>query len=238
MNFKHIFICVLWLLSLVLVGRLTWEYTSSQSSPEKHGEYVTRPFLTGRAGDAAPRRKASSYDVSRPRVESFVFDPNEADTSQLLRLGLTPAQVRSICRHRARGYVYSSKEDFSRVPFLTKGQWAHLAPLIRIGEQYQLLLPRESRAEAAVYSDTLLRTQSVKEERPSGRDTSSVIPRVNLNRDSFKRLVGHPFLSFVQVKALKAFQRRYGAVHNMSELLALSEFSAADTARLSPYVDF
>ena len=237
MNIKHVSVAVLWLLSLVLTGRLTWEYTSRQSAPEeKDGN--SRLLFPERTRSAASHRETASYDVSRPSVESFVFDPNEADTSQLLRLGLTPAQVRSICRHRAKGYVYSSKEDFSRVPFLTKGQWARLEPLIRIGEQYQLLSPRGSRAERAVQADTLRRAQSAGEERPSGRDSSAVIPRVNLNRDSFKRLVNHPFLSFEQVKALRNFQRRYGTLHNMSELLALAEFSPEDTVRLSPYADF
>ena len=77
------------------------------------------------------------YAVPKTAVESFPFDPNEADSTQLLRLGLTPAQVRSIYRHRAKGYVYSTSEDFARTPFMTKGQWNHLKPLIKIGDQYK-----------------------------------------------------------------------------------------------------
>ena len=77
------------------------------------------------------------YAVPKTAVESFAFDPNEADSTQLLRLGLTPAQVRSIYRHRAKGYVYSTPEDFARTPFMTKGQWNRLKPLIKIGDQYK-----------------------------------------------------------------------------------------------------
>lgn len=85
----------------------------------------------------APSFRNSYYAVPKTAVESFPFDPNEADSTQLLRLGLTPAQVRSIYRHRAKGYVYSTPEDFARTPFMTKGQWDHLKPLIKIGDQYK-----------------------------------------------------------------------------------------------------
>ena len=90
--------------------------------------------------------KACYYAVPKTALESFPFDPNEADSTQLLRLGLTPAQVRSIYRHRAKGYVYSTPEDFARTPFMTKGQWNHLKPLIKIGDQYRLLNATDNRS--------------------------------------------------------------------------------------------
>lgn len=45
----------------------------------------------------------------------FPFDPNTADSTQLLRLGLRPWQVRSIYKYRARGGVYRRPEDFARL---------------------------------------------------------------------------------------------------------------------------
>lgn len=235
MNLKKTSLYALWLMSLVLVGRLTWEYTSKENKKEAAPSVVARPS-THYSGSPAVKEETSYYGQAKPQPESFVFDPNEADSTQLLRLGLTPAQVRSIYRHRAKGYSYSSKEDFSRLPFLTKGQWAHLEPLIRIGEQYQLLSPPNKVPAKTAQTDTLSSQQSLKET-PRAKD-SVFISRVNINRDSFKRLVNHPFLSYDQVKALKNFQRRYGNIHNMAELLVLAEFTVEDTLRLSPYVDF
>lgn len=87
------------------------------------------------------------YAVDASLPESFPFDPNEADSTQLLRLGLAPFQVRSIYRYRAKGGRFSTKDDFRRVYRLTNEQWDHLAPLIRIGKKYQLvdLSPEPSR---------------------------------------------------------------------------------------------
>ena len=195
------------------------------------------------------------YAVARPAVESFPFDPNEADSTQLLRLGLTPAQVRSIYRHRAKGYVYSSPEDFARTPFMTKGQWDRLKPLIRIGDQYKpvnLNLESHLNLESknlASRQDSIVNSQHSNkpnaeklaysaEARRMSMDEIHELSPVNLNESSFKDLVRHPFLSYEQVKAVKNFQRKYGRIRNMTELLILPEFTVEDTIRLSPYLQF
>ena len=190
--------------------------------------------------------KSRYYAVPKTAVESFAFDPNEADSTQLLRLGLTPAQVRSIYRHRAKGYVYSTPEDFARTPFMTKGQWNHLKPLIKIGDQYRLLNATDNRSSltdnrsplSAPTADSLATvSRSVRSENQDSIFHSSFFI-INLNESSFKDLVHHPFLSYEQVKAVKNFQRKYGRIRNMTELLILPEFTVEDTLRLSPYLQF
>ena len=46
------------------------------------------------------------YDTGKRKAELFAFDPNTADSTQLLRLGLTPWQVRNIYKYRAAGGIY------------------------------------------------------------------------------------------------------------------------------------
>ena len=183
--------------------------------------------------------KARYYAVPKTAVESFVFDPNEADSTQLLRLGLTPAQVRSIYRHRAKGYVYSTPEDFARTPFMTKGQWNRLKPLIKIGDQYRLLNANDNvndNENANSRKDTLHSSLFTLHSRKDTLHSSLLV--LHLNDDGFKTLLRHPFLSYEQVKAVKNFQRKYGRIRNMTELLILPEFTVEDTVRLSPYLQF
>ena len=71
------------------------------------------------------------------QVERFYFDPNTADSTDLLRLGLSPWSVRSIYRYRAKGGVYRRPNDFARVYGLTQKQYRELAPYIRISDDYQ-----------------------------------------------------------------------------------------------------
>lgn len=70
-------------------------------------------------------------------VETFPFDPNTADSSQLIRLGLQSWQVRNIYKYRARGGVYRKKEDFARLYGLTVKDYHRLEPYIRISSDYQ-----------------------------------------------------------------------------------------------------
>ncbi len=92
-----------------------------------------------------PQNTIAAYKTKKPRYyaqpvaprDSFPFDPNTADSTQLLRLGLTPSMVRGIYKFRSMGYTYSHPDDFARVPGMTRGLWAHLRPLIRIAPEFQ-----------------------------------------------------------------------------------------------------
>lgn len=72
------------------------------------------------------------------RVETFAFDPNTADSSTLLRLGLLPWQIRNIHTYRARGGRYRKAEDFKRMYGMTEETFERLRPYIRIDSAYQL----------------------------------------------------------------------------------------------------
>ena len=87
---------------------------------------------------------ADVYAVPKRNVETFCFDPNTADSTTLLRLGLQSWQVRNIYKFRARGGVYQCKEDFAYVYGLTAKDYKRLAPYIRISSDY---LPASSLAE-------------------------------------------------------------------------------------------
>lgn len=77
------------------------------------------------------------YNVEKREPELFPFDPNTADSAQLLRLGLRPWQVRSIYKYRAAGGIYRRPIDFARVYGITQGQYRRLEPYIRIASDYQ-----------------------------------------------------------------------------------------------------
>lgn len=74
------------------------------------------------------------YQVSEEkRGELFYFDPNEADSTQFLRLGLRPYIVRNIYKYRAKGGVFRKPDDFSKLYGLSHEIFERLKPYIRIG---------------------------------------------------------------------------------------------------------
>lgn len=91
------------------------------------------------------RQDTRYYAVGGRQTELFPFDPNTADSTALLRLGLQPWQVRNIYKYRARGGVYRRPEDFARLYGLTVGQYRRMKPYIRISGDF---LPAASLPEA------------------------------------------------------------------------------------------
>lgn len=86
---------------------------------------------------AADNRHAGPYyRVEERHTELVPFDPNTADSTTLLRLGLQPWQVRNIYKYRAAGGIYREPQDFARLYGLTRGQYRRLRPYIRISDDY------------------------------------------------------------------------------------------------------
>ena len=84
----------------------------------------------------APKRQ-KYYQEPTVVAERFPFDPNTADSTQLLRLGLQPWQVRNIYKYRAAGGVYRRPKDFAKLYGLTVKQYRELEPYIRISADYR-----------------------------------------------------------------------------------------------------
>lgn len=85
------------------------------------------------------RYHESPIDEGTPIRETrlFAFDPNTADSTELLQLGLQRWQVRNIYRYRRAGGIYRRPQDFARLYGLTAGQYRKLEPYIRISPDYQ-----------------------------------------------------------------------------------------------------
>lgn len=88
-------------------------------------------------GNGGGQQAVAYYDTGGRRAELFPFDPNTADSTQLLRLGLAPWQVRNIYKYRAAGGIYRQPHDFARLYGLTAGQYRRLEPYIRISDDYR-----------------------------------------------------------------------------------------------------
>ena len=88
-------------------------------------------------GNGGGQQAVAYYDTGGRRAELFPFDPNTADSTQLLRLGLAPWQDRNIYKYRAAGGIYRQPRDFARLYGLTAGQYRRLEPYIRISDDYR-----------------------------------------------------------------------------------------------------
>ena len=119
-----------WVLLLVIIGLAI--KTSPNSTERESAQSVP---LRGGSEESLPQEQP---------FETFPFDPNTADSTTLLRLGLSPWQVRSVYRYRAKHGRYHVPEDFMRLPGMTNEQWERLKPCIQIGKKYQYVAPLQT----------------------------------------------------------------------------------------------
>lgn len=145
-----IFLLAVVVLSAVVVGIMDKGGMSSQLA---RTDSLTADSSIRKA--AVRRGVQYIYNVETVRRKLSAFDPNTADSTLLLSLGLQPWQVRSIYRYRAKGGIYRQPSDFARLYGLTVKQYKELLPYIHISDEYK--------TAAEVYG----RTDAVR----SGRDT-------------------------------------------------------------------
>ena len=142
-------------------------------------------FLTGgerdgetASGDSLALRQNSKkqsntyYYVAPKKVERFAFDPNTADSTQLLRLGLQPWQVRNIYKYRAAGGIYREPKDFAKLYGLTVKQYHELEPYIHISSDY---LPASTLVERKQASQSVVRDSSQHHYPVKIRETEQVV---------------------------------------------------------------
>lgn len=162
-----------WLAILALV--LLWAYSNRESQESDHGNAATADSLSRNARHNRNfTSKTYTYAVPETPVESFPFDPNTADSTTLLRLGLAPWQVQTIYKYRAKHGRYHRPEDFKRLPGMTAELWDRLGKYVTIAPKYRYLelspekksfpsrgktkaqeLPRHKTPEIVVTTDSL-----------------------------------------------------------------------------------
>ena len=115
-----------------------------------------------------------TYAVPETPVESFPFDPNTADSTTLLRLGLAPWQVKAIYNYRAKHGRYHTAEDFKRLPGMTLELWERLGKYVTIDKKYRYLdVPPVSRTRSSTSSVPEKKTQT--ETTPQTKPSDSIM---------------------------------------------------------------
>lgn len=166
-----------------------------------------------REAGSSDKRIPQYYDQGQVRVERFTFDPNTADSTQLLRLGLAPYMVRGIYKYRANGGVYRRAEDFARVPGLTQRQYRELKPYIRISPDYLPASELPEVRERYHEYDTVLHPRKISEQE-----------RVALNVADTTQLKRVPGIGSYFARAIVNYGRRLGGYVSVDQLDEIEDF--------------
>ena len=161
------------------------------------------------------------YASAQNSEELFCFDPNTADSTALLKLGLRPWQVRNIYKYRAHGGIYRKPEDFARLYGLSAHQYKRLLPYIRIAMEYQMT--------AAEYVGNTYdnRRQGINSE----KTTPSYYPRkistgehIILNTADTTQLMRVPGIGSYYSKVIMRYGERLGGYVSIDQLDEIEDF--------------
>ena len=189
----------------------------------------TMIFLTGGdSTESTTQQKDSSqsrtnknyiYDSYTPKkVERFTFDPNTADSTQLLRLGLQDWQVRNIYKYRAAGGIYRKPLDFAKLYGLTVKQYRELEPYIRISSDYQPASTLVNEKESYTRKDT---KDSVTYQRPSKiKETEHIV----LNTADTTSLMTIPGIGPYYARKIVQYGNRLGGYVSVDQLDEIDDF--------------
>lgn len=194
------------LMSLIFFCLERGEETAERMSESLDGD--TFPALVRR--DSVPVVPASGYYRQKEAFvpETFFFDPNTADSTELLRLGLRPWQVRNIYKYRAKGGRYHRPDDFFRLYGLTQGDYERLRPYVRIADEYKLLSDVRPQAMQAKGEERDYPRQEKLEEGV----------RVDLNTADTALLKKVPGIGSYYARKITAYRERLGGFVSLAQL--------------------
>lgn len=160
-------------------------------------------------------------------TELFFFDPNTADSTDLLRLGLRPWQVRNIYKYREAGGVYSKPTDFAKLYGLTVKQYKALEPYIRISPDF---LP------ASTLVENTPKTVSTPYHSPDSSHVNNYPKKVSLgenisvNSTDTAELMRVPGIGTYYAKQIVQYGKRLGgyvSIYQLSEIEGFPETAIA-----------
>lgn len=175
---------------------------------EKAREYKEKKYEKR----ARKAKDGGYYYVPEKQGELFPFDPNTADSTQLLRLGLRPWQVKNIYKYRAAGGRYRKPTDFARLYGLTLKQYKRLEPYIRIEKEVMA---------ADVYGS------EAEEQRPTGADYPQKLrqgEQIDVNTADTTQLKRVPGIGSYYARQIVWKRSRLGAFVSAKQLLEIEGF--------------
>lgn len=164
----------------------------------------------------AKRHKPTTryYHQGSPRQPRLApFDPNRADSTELLQLGLPPFIVRNIYKYRAAGGLFRQKSDMARLYGMTKQQYRQLEPYIRISEEDIRAGNHFYNYEPIEQRDTLLYPIKLQPH-----------DRIVLNSADTLQLRKVPGIGSYFARKIVKYRERLGGYYRVQQLLEIENF--------------
>lgn len=178
---------------------------------DRKGVATEAETSVGKADTVVPQHGKYYSDFQVPTVRLTEFDPNTADSTTLLGLGLPSWTVRAIYKYRAKGGVFQTPEDFARIHGIHTKLYRQLLPYIKISPDYR---PAAELVGARTFAGQENRRDTTS--RPAKLAAGERISVNDADTNALKRVPGIGSYYAAKVVELRA---RYGGFTDLSQLL-------------------
>lgn len=116
-------------------------YTSSHHQPqkqilEKSDFLVYNRFI--KSVHKIRKKKYANYRKPPLKIKLTPFDPNKADSSTLIHLGIPSYIAHNILQYRRKKGIFRSSHSFAKIYGLKRKLYLQLKPYITIGKEYKI----------------------------------------------------------------------------------------------------
>lgn len=153
-------------------------------------------------------KKHLQYSYDKPHKQKVIlasFDPNSADSIELLQLGLPSFIARNIMKYRKAGGVFRTADDFSRIYGLSSEKYEILKPYINISEAFQ------RKQDTLYYAKKVEKDTLVTYKYPEGT-------LVDLNEADTTELKKIPGIGSGIARAIVAYRNHLGGFYERTQL--------------------
>lgn len=216
-----------WIIIIVVIGAFIYSWHEPKKTSV--GQKKESSAISANAVKGGTPFRATTYAVPEEKVETFPFDPNTADSTALLKLGLAPWQVRAIYKYRAKHGRYHTPDDFKRLPGMTYELWERLGPQVRIARQFQYIDENEkhsSLAEKTASSALVPSKSDISQEsdsvasRPRKFETFT---QVDINKADTAELMRIPGIGSYRSNKIVEYRRKLGGFTKAEQVMEACE---------------
>lgn len=193
------------LLSVLIVIALLILWTKPMWEHEKPYEACTPDTLL-QSLDIVPKK------TERPNVVLRPFNPNTADSLELLSVGLSPYVARNILRYRKAGGVFRKPDDLARIYGMHDTTFTRIKPYVNV--------PITKRTTKATPNFTKS-YDTVRHEHPYAeymRAKNKPGQFVDLNTADTTELMKIPDIGPVRAKRIVEYRRALGGYHSIAQV--------------------
>ena len=265
---QGIIVLVVLILGVYAAPKLFSFFTHAEDTDCRENEKFDKEYndFISSLRETQPHQKSGHSFQSSPQreIKLAVFDPNIADSTTFLSLGLPSWMIKNILHYRYKQGKFRHPEDFSStnkdtvrllttpsiqrdtlvkylpgtIISLNSADTTELKKIPGIGSSIARMIVNYRERLGGFFRIEQLQEIHLKAEklRPWFSIDTHQTRRINVNKAGMERMMHHPYINYYQAKVIIEYRKKKGFLKSLKQLSLYEEFTPIDLERLEPYI--